>query len=342
MTQSAPRKSRQIANSKSIFQGGSMIKVFVDGQAGTTGLKILERLEKRSDVEQIAIDLNLRKDARARAQCINEADVVFLCLPDDAAREAVPLCTNPHTIIIDASTAHRTQGGWDYGIPELSPIHRKAIAHSKRIANPGCYASGFIVPVRPLVAAGLLAPDCPVTVNAISGYSGGGKKMITQYESRPLDSKLFSPRSYGLNMAHKHLPEMQLYSGLDHAPLFIPTVANFYQGMTVSIPLPKVLLKKSASAQDIRDQWRTYYRDQPFIRIMDGAQDDLDGAFLDAQGCNGTNRMDLFIFESKENLLLVARLDNLGKGASGAAIQCMNIAMGLDETIGLVLYADKA
>ena len=314
-----------------------MIKVFVDGQAGTTGLKILERLDFRSDIEQIVIDPALRKDPDARARCINKADVVFLCLPDEAAREAVSLCTNGHTVIIDASTAHRTQPGWAYGIPELSPAHRAAIAHSKRIANPGCYASGFIGAIYPLVAAGVVGPDCPLTVNAISGYSGGGKNMIAQYESQPMDEKLLSPRAYGLTLAHKHLPEMQAIAGLDHLPLFIPTVAAFHQGMTVSIPLPKKLLSQAAEAEDIRACWRAHYQHQVFIRIMEGDASDLDGAFLDAQGCNGTNRMDLFVFENAVNLLLVARLDNLGKGASGAAIQCMNIAMGLDETTGLVI-----
>ena len=312
-----------------------MAKIFVDGQEGTTGLKIFERLKERPELEIIQIDPALRKDPAARAECINAADVAFLCLPDAAAKEAVALCTNPDTVIIDASTAHRTEPGWAYGIPELSAEHRKAISTSRRIANPGCYASGFIMPVYPLVQAGVIAPDCPVTANAISGYSGGGKKMIAQYEADPMEDKLSSPRAYGLTIAHKHLPEMMKVTGLDHKPLFIPTVAAFYEGMTVSIPLPRKLLAKDMDAAAVRELLAEHYAGQNFVRVMEDTPDVLDGAFLDAQGCNGTNRLDIFVFGNEENILLVSRLDNLGKGASGAAVQCMNIALGVDETTGL-------
>jgi len=314
-----------------------MAKIFVDGQEGTTGLKIFERLKERPELEIIQIDPALRKDPAARAECINAADVAFLCLPDAAAKEAVALCTNPNTVIIDASTAHRTDPEWAYGIPELSDGHRKAIASSKRIANPGCYASGFIMPVYPLVKAGVIAPDCPVTANAISGYSGGGKKMIAQYEADPMEDKLNAPRAYGLSIAHKHLPEMMKVTGLDHKPLFIPTVAAFYEGMTVSIPLPRCLLAKDMDAAQIRELLAKHYEGSNFVRVMEDTPDVLDGAFLDAQGCNGTNRLDIFVFGNEENILLVSRLDNLGKGASGAAVQCMNIALGVDETMGLAI-----
>ena len=302
-----------------------MAKIFVDGQEGTTGLKIFERLKDRPELTLIRIDPERRKDPAARADCINQADVAFLCLPDAAAREAAALCENPDTVIIDASTAHRTAPGWAYGIPELSPAHRRALQSAKRIANPGCYASGFIVPVYPLVLAGVIAPDCPLTVNALSGYSGGGKKMIAQYEAQPREGKLEAPRAYGLTLAHKHLPEMAAVTGLLHKPLFIPTVAGFYQGMTVSIPLPRRLMARDMDADGVRALLAQHY----------AGTEGLDGGFMDAQGCNGTNRMDLFVFGNEEHVLIVSRLDNLGKGASGAAVQCMNLALGVEETCGL-------
>ena len=312
-----------------------MAKIFVDGQEGTTGLKIFERLKERPELTLIQIDPERRKDPAARADCINQADVAFLCLPDAAAREAVQLCENPDTVIIDASTAHRTAAGWAYGIPELSPAHRASLQRAKRIANPGCYASGFIVPVYPLVQSGVIAPDCPLTVNALSGYSGGGKKMIAQYEAQPRAAKLDAPRAYGLTLAHKHLPEMAAVTGLTHKPLFIPTVAGFYQGMTVSIPLPRQLMARDMDADGVRALLAEHYAGEPFIRVMEAGTDGLDGGFMDAQACNGTNRMDLFVFGYEELVLIVSRLDNLGKGASGAAVQCMNLALGVEETRGL-------
>ncbi len=312
-----------------------MAKVFVDGQEGTTGLKIFERLKERPELTLIQIDPELRKDPSARAACINQADVAFLCLPDAAAKEAVGLCENPDTVIIDASTAHRTAPGWAYGIPELSPSHRAAIQKAKRIANPGCYASGFIVPVYPLVQAGVVAPNCRLTVNALSGYSGGGKKMIAQYEAQPQEAKLKAPRAYGLTLGHKHLPEMAAVAGLIHKPLFIPTVAGFYQGMTVSIPIPRQMMARDTDADGVRALLKGHYAGEPFIRVMEGGTDDLDSGFMDAQACNGTNRMDLFVFGNEDYVLIVSRLDNLGKGASGAAVQCMNLALGMEETQGL-------
>ena len=311
-------------------------KVYVDGQEGTTGLKIFERLKNRPEIDILEIDPDLRKDAAERAKYINRANVVFLCLPDAAAREAVALCSNTDTVIIDASTAHRTQEDWAYGIPELSPAHRQSILKSKRIANPGCYASGFIVPIYPLIKQGILQPDCPLTCNALSGYSGGGKKLIAEYEGEHRDPKYAVPRMYALTLAHKHIPEMTQRGGLTKPVLFVPTVADFYQGMVVAIPQPRRLMAKNMDAHTVRDLLAEYYQNEQFIRVMPYDEPtNLDQGFMDAQACNHTNRMDLFVFGNEENLLLLSRLDNLGKGASGAAVQCMNIALGLDEGAGL-------
>ena len=312
-----------------------MIHVYVDGQEGTTGLKIHERLAGRADIALLTIDPALRKDPAERAKLINQADIVFLCLPDAAAREAVALCDNPNTRIIDASTAHRVNPDWAYGIPELSPAHRARIASAKRVAAPGCYASGFIAQIYPLIRAGALSPDAQVTCNALSGYSGGGKKMIAQYEQAPLADALKGPRAYGLTLTHKHLPEMRILSGLTRAPIFIPTVAAYYQGMTVSIPLFAEQLG-GRSARQVHQLLADHYAGQRFIQVLPfGGEGRLDGAFLDPQGCNGTNRMELFVFGDDDRTVLTARLDNLGKGASGAAVQCMNIMLGIDEGEGL-------
>jgi len=308
--------------------------VFVDGQEGTTGLRIHEYLAARRDVEVLRIDADKRKDAAERARLLNAADVAFLCLPDTASREAAAMITNPHTCLIDASTAHRTVPGWAYGLPELAPGQRDAIRASKRIANPGCHASAFILLLRPLVDAGLVPAAQTVTATSITGYSGGGKKMIEQYEAAPMEPALTSPRPYGLNLAHKHLPEMAAHTGLTQPPIFQPIVGNFYKGLSVSVSLSLSALGTTAEA--LQRAYERHYAGERFIRVMplrDPAT--LESGFFDVQGCNDTNRVDLFVFASDTQAIVMARLDNLGKGASGAAVQAMNVHIGVDEALGL-------
>ena len=310
------------------------IKVFVDGQEGTTGLRIHEYLAARPDVEVMRIDADKRKNIHERARLLNAADVAFLCLPDAASREAAGMIQNPHTCLIDASTAHRTVPGWAYGLPELAPGQRAAIRASKRISNPGCHASAFILLLRPLVDAGLVPPDATVAATSITGYSGGGKKMIEQYEAQPTEPALTSPRPYGLTLAHKHLPEMAAHTGLTQPPVFQPIVANFYKGLSVSVPLSLAALGTTAEA--LQRAFETHYAGERFIRVMplrDAAT--LDGGFFEVQGCNDTNRVDIFVFASDTQAIVMARLDNLGKGASGAAVQAMNVHLGVDEALGL-------
>lgn len=312
-------------------------KVFIDGSAGTTGLKIFERFEKRGDIEILAIDEQKRKDASARREMINSSDVTFLCLPDDAAREAVAMVENPNVRIIDASTAHRTNPAWAYGFPELSEAHRQAVAESKRVAVPGCYASGFISLVYPLVKAGVLPDDYPLTCHAVSGYSGGGKKMIAQLEADKIAPELTSPRQYALAQQHKHLREMQAICGLKYKPMFNPIVDDYYAGMVVSVPLVTRALAKSYTPADIHGILSAHYEGQRFVKVMElGGTDTLPDGFLPANTLTGTNDMQIFVFGNEEHILVASRLDNLGKGASGAAIQNMNIMLGLDETTGLV------
>ena len=306
-----------------------MIKVFIDGREGTTGLQIDERLKERRDIEVIRLPEEQRKDVAARKEAINSSDVTFLCLPDAAAKEAVTLVENPNTIVIDASTAHRTLEGWAYGFAELSKDHRKAIAHAKRIANPGCYASGFIALVYPLVTVGVLPPDYPLVCHAVSGYSGGGKKTIAQYESEGRDSSLDTPRIYALGLEHKHLPEMQKVCSLTRTPVFNPYICDYYNGMSVSVPLFCDLLKAGSTKETIEKILIEHYADSHFIKVKKA-----DG-FLGANALVGTNNMELFVSGNGERILLTATLDNLGKGASGAAVQNMNIALGLDEKRGL-------
>ena len=309
-------------------------KVFVDGQEGTTGLRIHEYLAARRDVEVLRIDADKRKDATERARLLNAADVAFLCLPDAASREAAAMISNPHTCLIDASTAHRTVPGWAYGLPELAPGQRDAIRASKRIANPGCHASAFILLLRPLVDAGLVPAAQAVAATSITGFSGGGKKMIEQYQAVPMEPALTSPRPYGLNLAHKHLPEMAAHTGLAMPPIFLPIVGNFYKGLAVSVPLSLTALGTTAEA--LHAAYETHYAGERFIRVMplrDAAT--LESGFFDVQGCNDTNRVDLFVFGSDTQAVLMARLDNLGKGASGAAVQAMNVHIGVDEALGL-------
>jgi len=309
--------------------------VFVDGQEGTTGLRIHEYLAQRPDIEVLRIAPERRKDAAERARLLNAADVAFLCLPDAAAREAAALVTNPHTCLIDASTAHRTAPGWVFGLPELTPGQRAKLRQGTRIANPGCHASAFILLLRPLVDAGLVPAALPVSATSISGYSGGGKKMIEQYQAGA-DARLESPRPYALTLAHKHVPEMMTHTGLAAAPLFMPIVGNFYKGLAVSVPLHLGQLKPGTTPEAIQSAFEERYAGERFIRVMplrDAAT--LEDGFFDVQACNDTNRVDLFVFGNATQVLLMARLDNLGKGASGAAVQAMNLHLGLDEGLGL-------
>ncbi|MGN0823103.1 MAG: N-acetyl-gamma-glutamyl-phosphate reductase [Candidatus Gallimonas sp.] len=307
-----------------------MIKVFIDGKAGTTGLRIYERLGKRDDVAVVSLSESLRKDVAARKEAINGADVVFLCLPDDAAREAVTLVENPNVVVIDASTAHRTQAGWAYGFPELSPAHRAKIASSKRIANPGCYASGFISLVYPLIAHGIAERDYPFTCHAVSGYSGAGNKGIAQYEAADRDKSFDTPRLYALGLEHKHLPEMTAVCSLTRQPVFNPYVCDYYNGMTVNVPLFTDLLKRKVCAEELEELYRAHYAGSRFISV-----EREPSGFVSANTLNGTNELRILVNGNADRLLLTARFDNLGKGASGAAIQNMNIALGLDEGVSL-------
>lgn len=305
-----------------------MIKVFIDGREGTTGLRIEQRLSVRSDIELLTIDPSLRKDSATRARLLNQADVAFLCLPDAASIEAVSLIDNPNTIVIDASTAHRTLHGWAYGLPELSPEHRKNIMHGKRIAVPGCHASGFLALAYPLILSGLLPKNYPIACHSVTGYTGGGKSMISEYESSDRDISLDSPRQYGLSQEHKHLREMVTVSGLTLTPIFMPIVADFPQGMVVTLPLHKALLNGNP---DIMAILTAHYQHQPMIKVLDHS-----ASFLPANALAGRDDMEIAVHGHQERIVLTARFDNLGKGASGAAIQCMNIALGLPEQESLI------
>lgn len=309
------------------------IKVFIDGREGTTGLKILERFAGRDDLELIEIPDELRKDPAARAERLNAADIAFLCLPDAAAREAVAMVTNPNTRIIDASTAHRTADGWAYGFPELSPAHRAAIASGKRIAVPGCHASGFLSLVYPLRAAGILPADYPIVSYSLTGYTGGGKKMIAEYEGEGRDVALDSPRQYGLTQSHKHLPEMQAVANLAHPPIFAPIVADFPQGMEVSVPLYSALLNGKPTPADIHAALSAHYAGSKMVSVLPLGGDGT--GFLPSNPLAGKCTMQIFVGGNDERILLAALFDNLGKGASGAAVQCMNIMLGLEEDLGL-------
>ena len=307
--------------------------VFVDGLEGTTGLRIHEYLARRPDIELLRIAPEKRKDSAERARLLNAADVAFLCLPDAAAREAAALVNNPRTCLIDASTAHRTLPDWAYGLPELAPGQRDAIRASKRISNPGCHASAFILLLRPLVDAGLIPASTAISVSSITGYTGGGKKMIEQYE-KALEPALTSPRPYGLTLAHKHVPEMMTHTGLQARPIFMPIVGNFYKGLSVSVPLELRALRTTPEA--VQQAYESRYAGERFIRVMplrDPAT--LEGGYFDVQACNDTNRVDIFVFASETQAIVMARLDNLGKGASGAAVQAMNVHLGVDESLGL-------
>ncbi len=314
--------------------------VFIDGEAGTTGLQIYQRLTPRDDLERVSIDPAQRKDAAARSRLMNEVDVVILCLPDAAAQEAVGFVTNPRVKILDASSVHRTAAGWVYGFPELEKTRRAEIAAAQRVSNPGCYPTGFLACVRPLVAAGLIPATMPITVNAVSGYSGGGKQLIATYEATHGGSTSRYPYGiYGLGFGHKHVAEMHKHSGLAAAPLFVPAVGDFMQGMLVQVPLPLWSLNHPPSGSQLASVLQDYYADEAFVQVSPYADITAlrDGKFLDAQAANGSNRVELFVFGSDDTqeALLVARLDNLGKGASGAAVQNLNLMLGLPEVAGL-------
>lgn len=307
-----------------------MTKVFIDGSAGTTGLRIRERLASREDLELIVLPEEIRKDPAARADALNSADVSFLCLPDAAAVEAAALVKSPSAVIIDTSTAHRVAEGWTYGFPELKG-QREKVASSKRIANPGCHATGFIALAAPLTEAGILPREARLSCFSLTGYSGGGKKMIAEYGTEPLPPLYGAPRQYGLGQTHKHLPEMAAVCGLAHPPVFCPIVAPYYAGMEVTVPLtPDVV---SASPEEIREIYRNYYR-SGLVRVADAPDE---GGFLSASAFAGKDSLEIAVFGNEERILLVSRFDNLGKGASGAAIQNMNLVLGQDEAKGLVI-----
>ena len=306
-----------------------MTTVFIDGSAGTTGLRIRDRLADRKDLRLMILPEDLRKDPSARADALNSADISFLCLPDTASIEAVSFVTDPHGVIIDTSTAHRTAEGWIYGMPELSG-QREKIALAKRIANPGCHATGFIALIAPLVENGLLSSDVRLSAFSLTGYSGGGKKMIAEYEVPDTDPLYRAPRQYGLGQTHKHLPEMSVVCGLQHAPVFCPIVAPYYAGMEVTVPLTPA--DTSASPEEIRKVYRDYYH-SGLIRFAEAPDEN---GFLSAGAMAGRDSLEVSVFGNGERILLISRFDNLGKGASGAAIQNMNIVLGLDEAEGLV------
>lgn len=312
-----------------------MVKVYIDGQEGTTGLKILERFKDRNDIELLRIDEDKRKDNAERKRLINASDFTFLCLPDAAAIEAVSLAES-RVRIIDASTAHRTNPEWAYGFPELSGEFRDKVAKSNRVAVPGCYASGFASMVYPLVKLGIMPADYPVSVHAVSGYSGAGKKAIALYESSDRPAELDSPRQYALPQTHKHLPEMQKICGLDYAPAFNPLICDYFSGMVVSLPIHTRLLSKKYTVSDVRKALTEYYAENGsyFVRVMpEGAPED---GFIGANNLSGTNLMEIFVSGNDDRMIVCSRLDNLGKGASGAAVQCLNIMMGIDEKTGLI------
>ena len=307
-----------------------MKRVFIDGSAGTTGLRIRQRLAARREIELIALPEALRKDPAARGDALNRADIAFLCLPDAAAVEAVGMVQNPDTAIIDTSTAHRTAEGWVYGFAELAG-QRRRIAASKRVANPGCHASGFIALVEPLVSAGLVKPDALLSCTSLTGYSGGGKKMIAGYEDQGRGPLLDAPRQYGLTQNHKHLPEMAAVCGLRHAPAFMPVVGDFYSGMEVTVPLFAEQI--DGGIDDVKAVYRQRYAG-PVVRYVEDADE---AGFLSAGALSGRDDMQIGVWGNAQRVLLVARFDNLGKGASGAAIQNMNLILGLEETEGLVI-----
>jgi N-acetyl-gamma-glutamyl-phosphate reductase len=318
-------------------------KIFIDGESGTTGLQIHSRLNGRDDIELVSIEASKRKDATERAKLMNAVDVVILCLPDDAAREAVSLVSSPTVKILDASSAHRTAKGWVYGFPELNPGQREKIASAQFVSNPGCYPTGFLACIRPLIAQGLLPSNFPVTINAVSGYSGGGKNLIQKYDSfheqQTTPTSLYPYGVYGLQFGHKHVKEMHEYSGLASPPLFVPAVGDFEQGMLVQVPLPLWTLDKPPTGEAIYNAIAQYFQAEKFVQVAPFQDANLlrGNTFLDVMAVNGTNIVQVFVFanDHTQEALLIARLDNLGKGASGAAVQNLNIMLGLAEELSL-------
>lgn len=309
-----------------------MKKIYIDGQAGTTGLRIRERLAERSDVTVLTLPEELRKDTEARRAIMNSVDIVFLCLPDAAAREAVTLIENPAVKVLDTSTAHRISPAWAYGFPELGEDFYEKVKTSNRIAVPGCHASGFIALVRPLVQAGLLSPDAHLSATSLTGYSGGGKNMIADYESSDRDALLDAPRQYALGQSHKHLPEMKAFTGLNNPPVFLPIVGDFYSGMEVTVPLFGSDVG-GATPEDILAVYHETYDGSPLVRVNNADEN----GFLSAGSMTGKDSMEISVFGNPDRMILVARYDNLGKGASGAAVECLNILLGAEPTSDLMV-----
>lgn len=317
-----------------------MIKVFVDGQTGTTGLQIHERLKEYSGIELLQIEYEKRYDMKLKSDYINNADIVFLCLPDDAAKESASLVTNHNTKVIDASTAHRCNENWAYGLPELSKEHREKIQFSNKITNPGCHATAFVLSVFPLVYHNLILPKQLLSCQSITGYSGGGKSLIAKYEDIKEDNIYKkAPRPYALSLSHKHLPEMMMRAGLTEAPIFTPIVGDFYKGLATTVPIHLKTLDKKISPKELHQVIAEHYEGEKFINVMPyNAMDALEDGGFDVTACNDTNRADIFVFgnEVNDSAVIMTRLDNLGKGASGAAIQNMNIVLGFEEGVNLI------
>lgn len=308
-----------------------MKKVFIDGSAGTTGLRIVERLESRDDIELIKLTEENRKDLEARKKALNEADIAFLCLPDAAAIEAVSLIDNDKTVVLDTSTAHRTKSDWAYGFPELSKTAEEKVKNSKRIAVPGCHASGFISLVYPLVEKGIISKDILLSCFSLTGYSGGGKKMIAEYEDAERDELLNAPRQYGLSQTHKHLPEMTAITGIENAPAFIPVVDDYYSGMEVTVPIFASQLNEGYTVEDIKNAYKEKYQG-PVVKYVEAFDE---SGFVSANKLSFNDGMEISVSGNSDRILLISRYDNLGKGASGAAVECMNIVLGIDKTTGL-------
>ena len=312
-------------------------KVFIDGSEGTTGLRIHERFQGRDDIELLKIDSELRKDPEERKRLINSSDIIFLCLPDVAARESVSLVENENVVIIDTSTAHRTEEGWAYGFPELSETHKENIIKGKRIAVPGCYATGFISLVYPLVAGGILPKDYPVSCFGLSGYSGAGKKAIAVYEGEDRPKEFSAGRQYALTQQHKHLKEMQKITGLERTPLFSPIVDDYYSGMVVTVQLYADMLNRKETVESLMAYYADYYKNQPFIRVAEADDETAASGFIAGNGLSGWDGLKIYVTGNEDRIVISSQFDNLGKGASGAAIECMNLVLGCEATKGLQL-----